>query len=502
MPLVRKKCLPLILLLLAACASDKQATPSKRQAFENKHLFFDVSSEVNDHPCTIVGDIPPWLSGMLLRNGPAKFEAGGKRVNSWFDGLAMIHSFSFTPQKVLYSNRFIRSEQYYRMVVEGNLDFKGFAQDPCGKVFKNTSSHFVPKEMQNIKNAVVSIAEYANKMVALTEVPLPVMFDTQTIGTLGNFEYADKLPKTDIFESAHPQLDTLSYETINYLVRFAERSSYVIWKMKGDQPTRHIIAEIPVKMPSYMHSFAMTERYVILVEFPFVVDPLDLIVGNKTFIENYKWKPERKTKFLVVDRASGEVVGQVDSPAFFAFHHVNAYDENGTIVMDIVTYPNADVIKEVSENVSDIMPQPKPQLERFTLNLNDKKLSSSVLFEGPLEMPKVSARKTAQNYRYCYAMDPNSPSSINDSNPLYKIDVKAKEVKSWVCQGCYPGEPIFVPRPGGTSEDDGVVLSLILDLKNASSFLLILDATTWKELARATTPHAIPVGLHGLWKNQ
>lgn len=494
----RRKYVTLILLSLVACTSEKSTPISKRQAFENQHLFFDVSNEVQDHPCTITGQIPNWLSGMLLRNGPAKFEAGGKRVHSWFDGLAMIHSFSFSPEKVLYSNKFIRSEQYYKMVVEGNLDFKGFAQDPCGKVFKNASSYFVPKEMQNIKNTVVSIADYADKMVALTEVPLPVVFDTQTLSTMGNFDYQDQLPKEDIFESAHPQHDT---ETVNYIVRFAEKSSYVIWKMKEGRPTREIIAEVLVEKPSYMHSFALTEHYVVLVEFPFVVDPLDLMIGNKPFIDNYQWKPERKTKFLVVDRSSGNVLEQLQSAAFFAFHHVNAYDENGTIVMDIVTYPNADVIKEVSENVTDTTPQPTPRLERFTINLNEKKLNSSVLFNEPLEMPKVAASKTARPYRYCYAMDANPPASLTDRNPLYKIDVQTKEVVEWVCEGCYPGEPIFVPNPAGASEDDGVVLSLMLDLKRASSFLLILDAKSWKEIARAEAPHAIPVGLHGLWKN-
>ena len=46
------------------------------------------------------------------------------------------------------------------------------------------------------------------------------------------------------------------------------------------------------------------------------------------------------------------------------------------------------------------------------------------------------------------------------------------------------------------SEDDGVVLSLVADA-DGSSFLLILDARSFEELARARLPHGIPYGFHG-----
>ena len=32
----------------------------------------------------------------------------------------------------------------------------------------------------------------------------------------------------------------------------------------------------------------------------------------------------------------------------------------------------------------------------------------------------------------------------------------------WQEEGTWPGEPIFVPRPGATREDDGVLLSVVL----------------------------------------
>jgi beta,beta-carotene 9',10'-dioxygenase len=42
-----------------------------------------------------------------------------------------------------------------------------------------------------------------------------------------------------------------------------------------------------------------------------------------------------------------------------------------------------------------------------------------------------------------------------------------------------------------------VVLSVVLDADAGRSFLLVLDAGTFQELARAEAPHHVPFGFHG-----
>ncbi len=51
--------------------------------------------------------------------------------------------------------------------------------------------------------------------------------------------------------------------------------------------------------------------------------------------------------------------------------------------------------------------------------------------------------------------------------------------------------------PGSEDEDDGVLLSVVLDGRRGNSFLLVLDARSLGELARAEVPHHIPYGFHG-----
>jgi carotenoid cleavage dioxygenase-like enzyme len=67
----------------------------------------------------------------------------------------------------------------------------------------------------------------------------------------------------------------------------------------------------------------------------------------------------------------------------------------------------------------------------------------------------------------------------------------------WEEPGSYPGEPVFVAAPDAKAEDEGVLLSVVLNGERGNSFLLVVDARSLDELARAEVPHHIPFGFHG-----
>ena len=86
---------------------------------------------------------------------------------------------------------------------------------------------------------------------------------------------------------------------------------------------------IPVLQPAYLHSFGMSERYFIIAEFPLVVNSINLLVRLRPFIENFKWKANKGTRFLIIDRESGRLTATFKTDAFFSFHHVNAFEMGG-----------------------------------------------------------------------------------------------------------------------------------------------------------------------------
>ena len=75
--------------------------------------------------------------------------------------------------------------------------------------------------------------------------------------------------------------------------------------------------------------------------------------------------------------------------------------------------------------------------------------------------------------------------------------MRERALSNWHEPGCYPGEPVFVGRPGREREDDGVILSVVFDATDCRSFLLVLDAHSFTERARAQVPHGVPFGFHG-----
>jgi carotenoid cleavage dioxygenase-like enzyme len=77
-----------------------------------------------------------------------------------------------------------------------------------------------------------------------------------------------------------------------------------------------------------------------------------------------------------------------------------------------------------------------------------------------------------------------------------KVDAEKGAATEWF-DGVYVEEPIFVPAPDATGEDEGVVLATALDPGAERSFLLVLDAESFEERARAWLPHYLPFGFHG-----
>src|SRR5712671_1982297 len=171
--------------------------------------FQTLDHEVSVDRLPVQGDLPPWLSGSLIRTGPARFEANGRSVNHWFDGQAMLHRFSFAGGAVGYANRELATRAD-AAVRDGRIAYREFATDPCRSIFRRMVTMFSPGVTDN---ANVNLTRVGERFVAMTETPLPVEFDPHTLEALGVAE-ADR-PDGDI-TTAHPHHDPERGELLNY----------------------------------------------------------------------------------------------------------------------------------------------------------------------------------------------------------------------------------------------------------------------------------------------
>ena len=457
--------------------------------------FASLNSEVELDSLAVEGEIPAWLSGTLLRNGPAKFEAGERALRHWFDGQAMLHRFSFEDGRVAYANRFLRTDAY-REVEAGRISYGEFATDPCRSAFKRLATMFRPRLSDNCN---VNLTRLGDEYIAMTETPLPVAFDPETLEALG---VAYEPP--GIHATAHPHHDPERGELVAYVTHFGRRSEYRLYAQK-DRSRQRAIGSLAVSEPSYMHSFALTERYAVLVAFPLVVNPLRLGLGGRPFIENYRWKPELGTKLLVFDREDGSLRGTYEAAPRFSFHHVNAFERGGELVLDLVAYDDAAVIDALYLDRLRAGAPPEVgdgRLLRYRVGLESGAVAEEELSDATLELPRIDyRRRNGRAYRFVYGAGVHRDGSGEPADfidQLVKVDVESGEAKTWWEPRSYPGEPVFVPFPRpDRAEDEGVLLSVVLDAGSASSYLLVLDAATMDEVGRARVPHHIPFGFHG-----
>jgi carotenoid cleavage dioxygenase-like enzyme len=450
--------------------------------------FADLNEELTLDRIELRGELPDWLSGSLVRVTPAKFDLEQGTIRHWFDGLAMLHRFAFQEGRVSYANRFLRSEAYER-AERGERPSQGFATDPCRAIFKRVQTMFSP---QFTDNANVNLMRLGDRYVAMTETPLPIEFDPETLDTL---RQAGKAPGH--VTTAHPHHDRKTGEAINYAVNMGPVSTYRVYATNA-KDERRVVAKVPVREPAYMHSFGMTERYVVLAEYPLRVNPLNLALGGNSFIESYRWQPEHGTRFTVIDRHDGGVKMRVSADPFFCFHHVNAWEEGDDVVVDLVAFDDSSVIDHLFiDRLRSGDPGAESQLRRYRIAPGSDRAEGEVLLDRTIELPRIDyGRVNSKPYRHVYAcgMRPEQPDWLNE---LVKFDTRERELATWHEAGCYPGEPVFVGRPGRDREDDGVILSVVFDSRTGRSFLLVLDAASFEEQARAQAPHHVPIGFHG-----
>lgn len=466
-------------------------------------LGFGSSNEISINSLDIKGSIPSWLEGTLLRNGPGTFKVGRQRYRHWFDGLAMFHKFSISNGNISYQSKFLESKSYEKAKETGRIAYSEFATDPCRSLFSRVASVFNPEVTDSAK---VNIAKVADRFIALAETPIQVEFNPETLKSVGILEW-----DTSSFgrmTTVHPHFDKSANEAINLVTRYGAVSKYCFRRSKLDTEFgdfSDLTSKVALK-PSYIHSFGISQKYLVLVEFPLVVNPLSLLLWLKPYIENFNWEPERGTNFHVFERSTGKHVATHSTDAFFAFHHVNAFDNGSGITIDLVAYEDHQIIEAfyLKRLEDPDLKIPQGRLTRFSIeDVNTvSNIVKTELCKASIELPNFDYGKLNMqgSYRYVYGIGLSGQKRFYDQ--IVKIDIDLGKSLCWEESNCYPGEPVFVGRPGAVEEDDGVNLSVVLDEERGMSFLLILNSKDFKEIARAELPHSILFGYHGRFERQ
>ena len=287
--------------------------------------------------------------------------------------------------------------------------------------------------------------------------------------------------------------------------------------------------------PSYFHSFGLTENYVVFIEQSMTLNVKKLLAMNALripIVDCFDWWPQQDSFIHLIDLKTGRkrsISYRVRPLA--CFHHINAYEEDGHVVVDIVVSDGTVYKKlmcDVLRNGTANLPKARPirfvlplnlpenagieenlvelegtECKAFKLNETLIKAEEEALADPKVfyEMPRINYDFNKKKYRYAYGVGMDLANGM--FYKLYKNDLQEKTVLCVEGPDEQYSEPVFVPRPGAVDEDDGVILSMVFKDKDPNfTALLILDGKTFQEAARVQFRTSGPVtgSLHGVFK--
>jgi len=440
---------------------------------------------------SVRGEIPEWLRGELVRTCPAVFETSGWRAEHWFDGLGMLYAFEIGDSAVAFRSRLLDSETA-RDASVGKARLATFGTP----LVRSLWQRIVEPVPRITDNANVNIVKLGDELVAMTESNRQLVIDQATLAARGAVGYEkDELGQAVM--SAHPHFDFERQRVVNVATKIGSQGVISIYEHEPKARRRDIIGSFSRSQVPYIHSFGLTPANAVIVAHPFAAKPVHMLWSNRGFIDHFEWKPSEGTRLVVVNRSTGRTREHLTDP-LFVFHTVNAFEREGRTILDLLAYSSADVISALRvDRMSASLPDLRPSLVRLSLREGRERAELEVSSDTGFEFPSTNYRRVnGRDYRFVWGAS-DGPTHGEYASAIVKIDVETGGATSFADGEHVFGEPVFVARPGGSAEDDGVLVTVGSHKSRSSSTLAILDAKTMSLVAAAEVPSAIPLGFHG-----
>jgi torulene dioxygenase len=510
----------------------------------------------------VKGNIPKFTAGVLFRTGPLGYKIkaeNGKEYSAkhWFDGFSCVHRFEIDfkadgKPHVTYASRRNVDDMLEKVRKTGRLDGSSFAptSDPCESVFQKVMSVFKPKTFANNIGVTISVNMPGGGYVKGTEKP-SINGHTSGVETLHVKTDASVLKEIDpvtleakevinhaqihaelkgALAASHAKTDPDTGDLFNYNLEPGRVSTYRVFCTSASTGETRILATFPGQ-PAYLHSLFLTKNQVIVCVWNghFTYSGISLLYQSNLLEAiapfDAKSQPSAKATWYVVDRAGKGLVATYESDPFFSFHTVNAWEEPSPtdpsktdILCELATYDNTDVMHRLYYNnlmsSHEDSKKGKSRLDSLpyhtqfrlpdvhTNTSSSQPLPAELVFKADqmisAELPVINPSYLTRRHRYVYGVVDRMKSTFMDG--IIKFDNVSQKAIFWETEAHTPGEPIFVQDPEGTEEDDGVLLTVVLDGIQEKSYLLVLDARDLKEMGRAEMRGPMAFGFHGTHK--
>ena len=476
----------------------------------HEECAFTVTDEM------VEGRIPEGLKGTLLRNGPGLFEIGGKKIPQPFDGDGKVAMFCFegNGDNPFFSTRFVRTKAFVEEQKANKMLYRGAFSvgNPAGGWFYN------PFDLRVKQVANTGVVRWAGKVLALYERDLPYELKDVDLKTSGTTDLDGAIDSP--YFSAHNRILTEA-DGSKRLVAFSSSEAMldnelIVWEFDEDgRQVQKVEVRLPGAAFGFFHDVAVTSNYYVFLENSVRLNlrkfGTEYMFGKACIAECLEHREDIKAKVHLIPRdlgRGGERRTFECPSSMFSFHHVNAYEEGDTVVLDTCGMRDG---FDFSANIdkTDVSyyetNSGRGAYIRLKMDLKSGRVTEDKLMDRACDFPCVAPSVVGKKhgFSYVYGSAANEEAVWGPPQVLAKLsfldDATVEQTvynpgKDRWCQ-----EPIFVPKPGGSCEDEGWILCIVYDSSADRSELVILDAKNMGVEATIKLPFAMPPGLHGSW---
>ncbi|MEZ5142529.1 MAG: carotenoid oxygenase family protein [Acidimicrobiales bacterium] len=431
--------------------------------------FAPVTEEVTAVDLPVTGTLPAELDGRYLRNGPNPVGEVGPDYH-WFTGDGMVHGIRLRDGRAeWYRNRWVRSPDVAAALGE---PAPPNPYDESVQVFAANT------------NAI----GHAGRTFAIVEAGSPPIELTDELDTVGPTDLDGTLEHPF---SAHPKKDPATGElhVAVYYWGWGNQVRYLVVDTGGR--VRHQV-DIPTQGGTMLHDIGLSEHHVVIMDQPCVFD-LDRAMSGAGL--PYVWTDDYVNRFGLLPRDGGaDDIRWFELEPGYVFHPLNTYErDDGAVVMDAIRHERMFATDRHGPN------EGPTTLRRYVLDPATGRATEDDIDDHPAELPRINETHIGRRNRYGYSM---GFGAAGEHGVTYKYDLDTG-ITDVLDHGPHRVslEPVFVPRRGGTEEDDGWIMQVVYDGDRDGSDLVLTHAQDLAggPVAVVTLPQRVPFGFHGSW---
>lgn len=453
--------------------------------------YSPVREETEADDLKVIGELPKEMDGMYVRTGPnPQFDPKGQY--HWFDGDGMLHGVRVKDGKASYRNRYVASKGYLEEKAEGESVFygilemeKNFAQ---GRGYKNQGN--------------TALVWHDGQLLTLMEGAEPHSIKLPGLTTNGTYNFCGKLISAF---TAHPKVDEKTGEMMffGYNPMAAPHVQYSLVSKTGElEFTR------PIDVPRgiMMHDFAITENYTIFMDLPLTFSVERAMKGGAVLA----FEKDLPARYGILPRrGSNEDITWFEMPAHYVYHTSNAYEDGDDIVLHACRLSTTNVLQPAELPKSrngDVEggEDSEALMHRWRFNMKTGTFKEEQIDDISTDFPRIDDKRVGYGFRYSY----NARFAKSEYSAAPKFEgINKYDLQTGRCEAHlfgkkrFGGEPVFVARDNGKSEDDGWLVTYVYDEDAGTSEMVVVDAqnVTAAPVARVMIPTRVPYGFHGAW---